>query len=229
MPWSISRAVRWMTSAGCVVAAAFGVLAAEGVVAQGTARARAGDVAARGPLTAMATLSTVGVPVGPVAGAAHTIAALSLSSPGGLGTSGYVFGEPPGGWSAASTPPVITASDGHQLSAIAVSDTIAVAVDGSLSSASPVTAYLFERPAGRWSGNLHEVATLVASGASRYGPAALTPAAIVGRTVFTADGSIVYAFAEPADGWSGTVHPSARLRVGGPRDATDAISASGAM
>ena len=87
MPWSI-RAVRWMTSAGCVVAAAFGVLAAEGAVAQGTAHARAGDFAARGPLTAMATLST-GVPVGPVAGAARTIAALSLSSPGGLGTSGY--------------------------------------------------------------------------------------------------------------------------------------------
>ena len=138
-----------------------------------------------------------------------------------------VFGEPPGGWSAASTPAVITASDGHQLSAIAVSDTIAVAVDGPLSNASPVTAYLFERPAGGWSGNLHEVATLVASGASLYGPAALTPAAIVGRTAFTADGSTVYAFAEPADGWSGTVHPSARLRVGGPRDATSAIAASG--
>ena len=67
----------------------------------------------------------------------------------------------------------------------------------------------------------------MASGASRYGPAALTPAAIVGRTVFTADGSTVYAFAEPADGWSGTVHPSARLRIGGPRDATSAIAASG--
>jgi hypothetical protein len=73
--------------------------------------------------------------------------------------------------------------------------------------------YIFARPAGGWSGNIHQSGSLVATGAQ------LGYFAISGRTVFTTgvlsacdcDADAVYVFSEPARAWSGTVYQTAEL------------------
>lgn len=80
--------------------------------------------------------------------------------------------------------------------------------------------YVFSRPAGGWSGGIHEVARLVASGS----PAAVrlgSSVAIFGRTIVAGASSVrrgsrvgpgaVYVFVEPKRGWSGTIRSIARL------------------
>jgi hypothetical protein len=194
-----------------------------------TTRARVSYIPAAAALTPLSTLAAPdGGAFGEVAAATHVIAGPSLAPvivPGetfgpetfDLGTSVYVFDEPAAGWSGSTVPARLTASDGHQFERVVVSDNTAVVGDASLGLPSLVTAYLFQRPSGGWSGDRQQSATLVGSGPGTGGRAELD-LAIAGRTVFTSDGPTIYAFSRPPAGWSGTRHQSARLIAPGAGD-----------
>jgi hypothetical protein len=80
--------------------------------------------------------------------------------------------------------------------------------------------YVFSRPAGGWSGGLHEIARLFAGG-GRAGDRLGSSVAVFGRTIVVgASGArsgsrvgqgAVYVFVEPKRGWSGTIRSVAKL------------------
>ena len=80
-------------------------------------------------------------------------------------------------------------------------------------------AYVFTEPAGGWSGTVRESAQLTASDASTSDYGGLATWAIDGRTIVAGSYSSAssrspgeaYVFTEPARGWSGKLHESARL------------------
>lgn len=120
-----------------------------------------------------------------------------------------VFTEPVGGWTGTVQPAAMLT-----LGAGAISGQTIVAPYGD-------SDYVFTEPAGGWSGTVSPVATL--RPADAVGGAHLSgPVAISGDTVFVtgclnADSSLcqnaIYAFSEPAAGWSGTVNEAAILTV----------------
>ena len=80
--------------------------------------------------------------------------------------------------------------------------------------------YVFVRPPGRvgWAGTLNESAVLEAGVpggeiASVGGSVAITPGYIVGGSIIASGvpGGAVFVFSKPSLGWSGTIHPSAKL------------------
>jgi hypothetical protein len=131
----------------------------------------------------------------------------------------YVFTQPSGGWAGSlHEAAVLTASNGEKLSNPVLSgSTIVARAEDATAQTSSV--YVFSEPASGWAGRLHESAVLTASDAtsqSQLGSAI----AVSGSTVVAGDplakvGShdlgAVYVFAEPAGGWSGTQHETAKL------------------
>jgi hypothetical protein len=146
-----------------------------------------------GTLTQNATLTAPGV----TRFGSPIIDSNTVYAPGGSGE--QVFLMPAGGWSGSITPTAtLTASDGADLPGpINVSGDEVLAggtLDGSLAAATQ-TSLLFTEPAGGWSGDLHETATLaVAPPTVQYPPPA--------------------AFVKPAAGWT-TESPSALLTPSG--------------
>jgi len=138
----------------------------------------------------------------------------------------YVFTRPPGGWSGPQTEQAkLTAAKSVVPSyfggAVAISGpTIVVSayVETVGSATSQGAAYVFNEPAGGWSGVLHETARLDRSDPQEDGYFGWA-VAVLGRTI--AVGSIesylvekpgaVYVFEEPAGGWSGNLHEQAKL------------------
>ena len=136
------------------------------------------------------------------------------------GNTVYAFSEPAGGWSGTVHPVAsLTPSDGAKLgSLVMVSDSEIVAGKQPFSSG-PGAVYVFVRPAGGWSGALHESATLTASDGMANDDLGVSVAA-EGNTVVAGapDAQVgserlgaVYVFQEPATGWSGAVHETAKL------------------
>jgi hypothetical protein len=132
--------------------------------------------------------------------------AIGLNGPGAV----YVFAKPPGGWSGTvHEKATLIASDGaagNELGfSLAASGNTIVATGGG-------AAYVFTEPPGGWSGTIHESAKLTPSDGSR-----VDEVAISGRTIFAGSAGAnhfqgaVYAFAEPAGGWSGQMHQAATL------------------
>jgi hypothetical protein len=70
--------------------------------------------------------------------------------------------------------------------------------------------YVFTKPAGGWSGTLHDTAKLTASDSTSGTELGFSVAAS-GRTVVATGGGAVYVFTEPAGGWPGALHETAKL------------------
>jgi len=141
----------------------------------------------------------------------------------------YVFVKPVGGWSgmlqenAKLTAGSTTGRSGdHFGGTVAVAgDTIAAGeAQGYCCNGSLAKAYVFAKPAGGWSGTLHESATLgnaqevddfVGVFVAMSGDATSIVAAFHG-IIQNGDGAhYLNVFAEPAAGWSGALQPSATL------------------
>ncbi|MCP3911634.1 MAG: hypothetical protein GY713_11840 [Actinomycetia bacterium] len=137
----------------------------------------------------------------------------------------YLYEEPAGGWSG-----TLYESAKLQSSDLSVQDFFAwVGISGSTvvvgarldddNGSNSGSAYVFEEPAGGWSGTLNESAKLLASdgAADDYFGGAV---AISGSTVVVAasldddngsNSGSAYVFEEPAGGWSGTLNESVKL------------------
>ena len=128
------------------------------------------------------------------------------------GTGLYVFAKPAGGWSgtiyesAKLTIPDLVAAGAGSFFTIS-GDTIVADVPCRCS----LAGYVFTKPAGGWSGTIHESATLTSP--NNYpcfsGPYSV---AIDGSTIAAACEHNAYVFTEPAGGWSGTIQPGATLQ-----------------
>jgi FG-GAP repeat len=139
----------------------------------------------------------------------------------------YVFTEPAGGWSGTvHESATLTAAGGASSdrfgASVAISgQTIAVSAPGSSPPAPGAgRVYVFTRPAARWSGTLHENATLsMSNSAATLGnESSWPPIAVSGDSVYITGFAFVpgvkwgvYVFTQPAGGWSGTVHETAVL------------------
>jgi uncharacterized repeat protein (TIGR01451 family) len=146
-----------------------------------------------------------------VAFSGETIVVGSIGGSGVVANTGaaYVFEKPAGGWSGnlVETAKLIasdlTATNAHFGWSVAVDgDTVVVGTQAAFA------AYVFEKPAGGWTGVLTENAKLTAPG----GPTRTV--AVSGDTVVT--GSPInlpgaFVFVKPAGGWTGTVTESAKL------------------
>jgi hypothetical protein len=128
----------------------------------------------------------------------------------------HVFAEPAGGWSGfVKQTAMLVPSDGNDVGgAVAASgQTVVASGDGSV--------YVFTEPAGGWAGIVHESAKLtpsdVSSGASGLSSVAIDGQTVVAGTPGSSPGpgsdtaGAVYVFTEPAGGWSGSLHESAKL------------------
>lgn len=140
----------------------------------------------------------------------------------------YVFVRPPGGWSGVRTEAAkLTASDGNRGDELG----IAVAVSGGLvlagasfddagSMLNQGAAYVFERPAGGWTGLVSEAAKLTASdglAGDLFGSdvAIASTSLVVGAPYADigarANQGAAYVYIPPAGGWTGVVSESAKL------------------
>ena len=130
----------------------------------------------------------------------------------------YVFTEPASGWAGVvHEAAMLTASDGAALSNPVISGQTIFA-QGAANNA-PGAVYVFSEPTGGWSGAVHESAKLTAPdgtpgdelgasiGLSGTTLVAGAPQAKVGSN----SSGAVYVFTEPAGGWSGTLHETAKL------------------
>jgi hypothetical protein len=116
-----------------------------------------------------------------------------------------VFVEPSGGWSGTVAQSArLVASDGAVLYAPSISGATVVA-NGSDPSTDDYAVYVFNEPAGGWSGTVHEVAKLADPVAS------LGYAAVSGQTIVGSGGARANVYREPAGGWTSNVSPAARL------------------
>ncbi len=151
--------------------------------------------------TPAATLSDAGV-------AAVSGQAIVVAPPHDPNTPGYldVFVEPPAGWSGQVQPVAkLVASDGTDISGAGISGRV---VTGTGSNGS---IYVFTEPASGWTGVVHESATLNDSRGARLGGGAISGTTIVGASGSAVYGNRTDVFTEPAGGWTGTLHESARL------------------
>jgi len=129
----------------------------------------------------------------------------------------FVFAKPAGGWSgrlhevAVLTPSTGSIAAGARM---VVSGTT-LFVGARNGSAGQVD--VFEMPAGGWSGQIHESASLTAPGESTAGDLG-SAIAVSGSTVVASsrDAAALYVFQEPAGGWSGTVPDVAKLTITDP-------------
>ena len=128
----------------------------------------------------------------------------------------HVFAEPAGGWSGfVKQTAMLVPSDGNDVGgAVAASgQTVVASGEGSV--------YVFTEPAGGWSGIVHESAKLtpsdVSSGGSGLSSVAIDGPTVVAGTPGSSPGpgsdtpGAAYVFTEPAGGWSGSLHESAKL------------------
>ena len=195
-----------------------GALAVVGlaVLLSWTATARAHSLGGD-PLVAMAELraSDAPIPLGVAGVSGDTVVASGSAYLGGhVRQVVYVFTRPAGGWSGTPKPAaMLVASDGGFLGGpLALSGQTVVAEGGA------ARGYVFTEPAGGWSGTVHESAQLAASDAS-FSAGGLGGWAIDGRTIVAGSGTSgsstspgeAYVFTEPAGGWSGKLHESAKL------------------
>jgi len=160
----------------------------------------------------------------------------------------FLFEEPAGGWSGLMTQdaeltPSDPANDEYFAdAALAVSgSTVVVGAPGSGAPTGGLghgAAYVFEEPAGGWSGSMTQSAELTApagagnaelggSVAASGGTVAVgAPALNVGSNV---DQGAVFVYSEPASGWSGVLSPAAELTAsdGTSDDSFGTVAASG--
>ena len=132
----------------------------------------------------------------------------------------FVFTKPTGGWSGAlHETAVLTASDGAPAGfggSFAVSGRtlfVGASADGGVHG----EIYGFNEPAGGWSGQVHESATLSPSD-GKPGDGFGFSIAVDGSTLVTGapNASALYVFEEPAGGWTGSVHETAKLTITDP-------------
>ncbi len=134
----------------------------------------------------------------------------------------YVFTEPAGGWSTEIEKARLVASDGQGSDELG--STVAISGDTIVAGRRArrgVALYVFTKPAGGWSGTLHESAqlTLTDPGIRDLRSLAISGDTIVIGALGSVDGSpgnpAGYVFIKPPGGWSGTIHESAKLTVPG--------------
>ena len=135
----------------------------------------------------------------------------------------YVFTEPVGGWSGTIHASATLTIPDASFPCVGGQDS--VAVDGStIAAACSHDAYVFTEPSGGWSGTIHPIATLLPPSTKT---AFAESVAVLGSTIAVASGGgnttvDPVVFNEPARGWSGTIRPTARLKLGaGYADAFD--------
>ncbi|MGH7605810.1 MAG: FG-GAP repeat protein [Gemmatimonadales bacterium] len=144
----------------------------------------------------------------------------------------YVYVKPPGGWVSGAESAQLVASDGASNDGLG--GVVAIAggrvVGGALSAdgGTPFAgaAYVFERPAGGWTGVVTETAKLIAAAthASDNVGSALALAGeliVVGARGDSAVPGAAYVYEAPPGGWGGTLTETARLSpsAGAPDDA----------
>jgi len=147
-----------------------------------------------------------------VVGAANTS---NFDAPAAGPGAAYVFVRPAGGWTDANESAKLTASDGQAGDAFGDSvsisgNTIAVGAFFAADSAGndfAGKAYVFARPAGGWTGDLHETARLTASDSQLLNYMGASVATDGNSVVAGADGhnnfqGAAYVFAKPAGGWT---------------------------
>ena len=144
-------------------------------------------------------------------GQSVAISADTVVAAGGSGL--YVFTKPPSGWSGTIHESAkLTLTDPAAASALlffAISgDTIVADSSGNCSCGQ---GYVFTKPAGGWSGTIHESATLTIPNASFPCFGGQDSVAIDGATIAAACEHDAYVFTEPTGGWTGTIQPSATL------------------
>jgi hypothetical protein len=129
----------------------------------------------------------------------------------------YAFNEAAGGWNDGAESARLVTSDGHANDyfggAVAISgDTVVAGRSGS----GAATVYVFTRPAGGWSGTIHESAKLTVADP---GAGSLSSVAISGNTMVIGTAGVpaaaAYVFSQPGSGWSGTINESAKLTASG--------------
>ena len=141
--------------------------------------------------------------------------------------SAYVFVRPPGGWTGLATESaklIVSAADravGDELSRVAIDgDTVVASAPGD--NGFRGAAYVFERPAGGWSGTVNEVAKLTASDAvaneqDGQSIAIDSGTVAVGASIDTVAGiarrGALYVYERPLAGWSGPQTEAAKLIV----------------
>ena len=161
-----------------------------------------------------------------VSGDTVVVGAFRHDDQGSHSGSAYVFKKPGGGWSGTlSEAAKLLPSNGFSLqsfgtSVAACGDTVVVGApyddDRGESSGS---AYVFERPAGGWSGTLSQNAKLLASDGAlgdNFGQSVAVSGdtAVVGAFLNDdqgVDSGSAYVFEKPAGGWSGTLSQAAKL------------------
>jgi hypothetical protein len=171
-----------------------------------------------GSLSTVADLVPSGAPPGAVQVSGMAISGAALVAARPLAGVVDVFSSGVAGWSSATevaqlVPSGLKPGDVFGGGVAVSGDTVVV---GAGDSTGTRALYVFVKPAGGWSGVVHEKAELTL----RAGFATEPPVfAISGSTVAAGapDASnghgAVYVFTRPAGGWSGSVHPSAELRT----------------
>jgi len=155
-----------------------------------------------------------------------------------------VFARPPHGWSGTLSPSASLSSPPGSPSENFGSSAV-ISADGSWAAigsgqvpnsqpSSPASIYLFQRPTAGWVGAPAAAATLL-------DPADVSPGSIDFSNTIDAAGSIIAAtfvsddlasveglvFVRPEAGWSGEIHPSARLTLSGAAPVRAAVSSDG--
>ncbi len=131
---------------------------------------------------------------------------VAAGAPGGSITAVYVFVEPAGGWiDSTSSNAGLSSPNGHQVGiSVAMSGNTIIAGDAGLSN--PQAAFVFNKPAGGWSGSVEPTATLTASDWTSIDHFSAS-LAISGNTIavgapFHHDKpGTVYIYTEPKTGW----------------------------
>ena len=145
----------------------------------------------------------------------------------------YVFVKPPSGWTGTiNETATLRAWGGHGGSSPS-SFGGPVAIDGDTvviggNNVDDGVVYVFQKPAGGWSGTVHEQVRLHGRSGGPFGEGiGLNAVAVHGRTVvasatgFSLDGihaaGAAYVFEKPLTGWHGDVAPTARLTTSNPQ------------
>ena len=180
-----------------------------------------------------------------VAGDAVTVGAYRDDDSGNQSGSAYVFVRPAGGWlgtlneDAKLLASDAAAGDSFGWSVHASEAAVVIGAVNDEESGSDVgSAYVFERPAGGWSGTLNESAKLLASDGADFdlfgdSVSISGDTVVVGALLEDAggdDSGSAYVFQRPLDGWSGRLTEDAKLLAsdGAPADYLgDAVSVSG--
>ncbi len=160
-----------------------------------------------------------------VSGSTVVVGADRTDDNGSSSGSAYVFEEPVGGWSGTLNESAeLLASDGavfdHFGRSIAISgSTVVVGATGDGAG----SVYVFEEPAGGWSGTLNESAKLMPSDGAftdYFGSSVAISGSTVVVGAYSSDNNgsssgSAYVFEEPMGGWSGILNESAKLLASG--------------